>query len=298
MEPFSQDSWNLLLERISDKRCTPFIGAGASATYFPVGARIAEEWARESNYPLGDNTDLTRVAQYLAITKDPMWPKDRIAKRIRTVEVPVSSSPDEPHQVLAALELPVYLTTNYDGLMTQALKERGKTVQESICVWNSGVSAFMPPRFALSPDFMPTTDNPLVYHLHGHHEFPESLVLTEDDYLDYLIRITHDKDLLPLVVRKAFMSASLLFVGYRIADWNFRVLFRSLVTYLEFALGRSHYSVQSIPREDELSVEEKKRAQDYLVRYFDRQNITVFWGYSQDFAAELGRRWRELSGAG
>jgi len=296
MEPFGQESWNLLLERIADKRCTPFIGAGASATYFPVGAKIAEEWAQESGYPLGDNTDLTRVAQYLAVTKDPMWPKDRISKRIREVKTPSSGSPDDPHQVLATLELPVYLTTNYDGLMTQALKERGKSVQESICIWNTTVSAFLPPRFTLDPNYTPTPDNPLVYHLHGHHEFPESLVLTEDDYLDYLIRIAHDKDLLPLVVRKAFMSASLLFVGYRIADWNFRVLFRSLVTYLEYALGRSHYSVQSIPRADELSEQDKKRAQDYLIRYFDRQNITVFWGYSQEFTAELGRRWRELRG--
>jgi len=298
MDLFGQDSWNLLLERISDKRCTPFVGAGASATYFPVGAKLAEEWAEESNYPLGDNTDLTRVAQYLAITRDPMWPKDRMSKLIGSVNPPTLTSPDEPHQVLAALELPVYLTTNYDGLMTDALKERGKKVQESICIWNSGISAFMPPRFALDPEFAPTPDNPLVFHLHGHHEFPESLVLTEDDYLDYLIRIASDKDLLPLVVRKAFMSASLLFVGYRIADWNFRVLFRSLVTYLEFALGRSHYSVQSIPREDELTAEGKKRAQDYLVRYFDRQNITVFWGFSQDFTTELGRRWREMSGVG
>jgi hypothetical protein len=297
MELFGQDSWNVLLERIADKKCTPFIGAGASATHFPVGAKIAEEWARESGYPLGDATDLTRVAQYLAIiTKDPMWPKDRICKRIRSVGAPSLDSPDDPHHVLAALDLPVYLTTNYDGLMTQALKERGKSVQESICVWNRSVSAFMPPRFSLDPAYTPTSDNPLVYHLHGHYEFPESIVLTEDDYLDYLIRIAHDEDLLPLVVRKAFMSASLLFVGYRIADWNFRVLFRSLVTYLEYALGRSHYSVQSLPREDELSEDGTKRAQDYLIRYFDRQNITVFWGYSQEFAAELGRRWRDLHG--
>ena len=38
--------------------------------------------------------------------------------------------------------------------------------------------------------FVPTPANPLVYHLHGHLEMPQSLVLTEDDYLEFLVRIS------------------------------------------------------------------------------------------------------------
>jgi hypothetical protein len=292
MAVISAIDWDRLLKRIQDKRCTPFVGAGASASFFPVGAQIARDWAESSNYPLSDATDLARVAQFLAITEDPMWPKEQISERLRKVEVPASVAADEPHQVLADLELPVYITTNYEDLMARALRERGKTVKEAICLWNRELASTLPDRFSLPPDFSPTPDTPLVYHLHGHLDIPESLVLTEDDYLDFLIRISQDPMILPPFVQEAFTRASVLFVGYRIADPNFRVLFRSLVTYMQNSLKRSHFSVQSPPKDDALTEENKARARDYLVRYFDQQSISIFWGYSQEFAAELGSRWR------
>lgn len=296
MESLREDEWKRLLKRIRDKKCTPFVGAGASASFFPVGAQLAQELAEESSFPFPDVSDLARVAQYLAVTGDPLWPKETIRDRFANVALPSTISPDEPHQVLADLELPVYITTNYDGLMAQALRERGKDVQESICLWNQQIEELLPERFALPADYEPTLDAPLVYHLHGHFEMLESLVLTEDDYLDFLIRISQDSALLPPYVRDAFTRASIMFVGYRIADTNFRVLFRSLVTYMQNAFKRSHFSVQSPPREEELSQEDKERAKNYLSRYFDRQSISVFWGLSQEFSTELGSRWRGSSG--
>ena len=299
MEAFDQGHWDRLLKRIKDKRCTPFIGAGASRAYLPVSEEIAKAWAQESGYPLEDDTNLARVAQYLAVTEDPMWPNERICERFAAVPTPTLSAPDEPHNVLAVLDLPIYITTNYDWFMAQALRERGKVPKESVCLWNRELEAQLPAELELDPQFRPTPATPLVYHLHGHLAVPESLVLTEDDYLDFLIRIARDEDLLPGCVREAFTRASLLFVGYRIADWNFRVLFRSLVTYMEHALRRSHFSVQPLPRQDHMREEAKRRAQAYLVQYFEAQSIAVvYWGRSHEFAAELGRRWREAGGGG
>ena len=292
MDAFGQRDWDRLLDRIAEKRCTPFIGAGASASVFPVGAELARELATKWGYPLDDVTDLARVAQYVSVIEDRLRPKEHISRRFNTIAIPASPSADEPHQVLAALELPVYITTNYDGMMAQALRERGKQVHESICLWSRDLSSNLPSRFVLDPDYRPTPGEPLVYHLHGHLAFPESLVLTEDDYLDFLIRISKDETLLPGFVKESFTRASLLFVGYRIADWNFRVLFRNLVTYMEHAMHRSHFSVQSLPGIEESSEEERGRVQEYLIQYFDAQRISVFWGRSHEFAAELGRRWR------
>jgi hypothetical protein len=298
MDTLDEIDWDRLLKRIKDKRCTPVVGAGASASFLPVGSQIAREWAEATNYPLPDVTDLARVAQYLAVTEDPMWPKEQISERLAKALVSAKTSPDEPHQVLAALELPIYITTNYDGLMTQALRDRGKDVKEGICRWNQEIAERLPERFALAPGYEPTPDAPLVYHLHGHLDLPESLVLTEDDYIDFLIRISRDETLLPVFVRQAFTGASVLFVGYRIADTNFRVLFRSLVIYMQDSLKRSHFSVQSSPKDDDLADEAKQRAKEYLVRYFDLQRISIFWGYSQDFSKELGKRWKASGNGG
>jgi hypothetical protein len=227
-----------------------------------------------------------------------MWPKEQICDRLAKVPVPTSISPDEPHQVLAALDLPIYITTNYEGLMAQALREQGKDVKESICLWNEEIARKLPDPFVLPPDYRPTPEAPLVFHLHGHHHMPESVVLTEDDYVDFLIRISREVNLLPTYIEQALTGASVLFVGYRIADPNFRVLFRSLVVYMQDALKRSHFSVQSPPKGDEFSEDERQRAMKYLIRYFDQQRISVFWGYSQEFAMELGRRWRATASGG
>jgi hypothetical protein len=294
--------WDLLLQRIRRKNCTPFIGAGASADFVPIGAEIAGKWAKAEGYPFPDGTDLARVAQYLAVTEDPMSPKlriiDEINERLTQKPVPTPMPPDQPHAVLAALELPIYLTTNYDGLMAQALSERGKDVRESICLWNDWIAKKQPERFKLKPDYRPTPEAPLVYYLHGHLEVPTSLVLTEDDYIDFLTSIGHKGDLLPPYIEESLTGSSLLFVGYRILDPNFRVLFRSLVNYMQDGLKLSHFSVQSAPNADNFSEEERQRATNYLTRYFDRQLIAIFWGRSQEFAKELGQRWRAANNGG
>ena len=76
----SDSDWKLLLHRIKEGRCTPFLGAGASFPALPLGGGLAEQWSSEHSYPLADRTDLPRVAQYLAVTRgDHMYPKERVA---------------------------------------------------------------------------------------------------------------------------------------------------------------------------------------------------------------------------
>ena len=54
-------------------------------------------------------------------------------------------------------------------------------------------------------------------------------MLTEDDYFDYLIGSTRNAELRPSVVKAALARSSLLFLGFRLEEWDFRVLFRSIL---------------------------------------------------------------------
>src|SRR5262245_47292790 len=93
--------WNLLLARIADGVCTPFLGAGAAAHALPLGGQIAERWAREIEYPLDDPHDLARVAQFLAVDQDDaMYPKERLAKELASLPGPDLAAAGEPHAVL------------------------------------------------------------------------------------------------------------------------------------------------------------------------------------------------------
>jgi hypothetical protein len=280
--------WDLLLGRIKDGKCTPFLGAGACVGKIPSGSQIAFEWAKKYGYPMEDSYDLIRVAQFVAVIKDPTTPKELMCKKINEIikEVPPSyfENPDEPHGVLADLPLSVYITTNYDDFMERSLKSRGKAPIQEYCRWNKNIKK----RKRMYPDFDPTPEKPLVFHLHGIYEVPESLVLTEDDYLDFLVAISRDLNMLPPRIQEAFADTSLLFLGYRIADWDFRVFFRILAEYLESNKKR-HYSVQLVP--GNVSETQKKEAKKYLDNYFEKLDIHVYWHECRDFAVELKSQW-------
>jgi hypothetical protein len=281
--------WDLLLRRIKAGKCTPFIGAGACYGKIPLGNQIAQDWASAHKYPLNDCNDLARVAQFLAVTEDAMSPKEKIKDIIKEhldkVDIQYFKEPNEPHGVLADFPLPVYITTNYDDFMLQALKSRNKKPKQELCRWNKYIQTSMPKVLELNPD----ASNPVVFYFHGFYEIPESLVLTEDDYLDFIVSISSNEKLIPARIQEALTGASLLFLGYKIADLNLRVLLRGLNSYFEKSLMRAHVSVQLVP--DVGSEEQKEQAQKYLDKYFGHLNIRVYWGDCREFSAELKRRW-------
>jgi hypothetical protein len=299
-ETLPEPYWELLLDRIKDGECTPFLGAGVCWGVLPLGSEIANQWAEAEEYPLDDCSDLARVAQFLAIKYDAIRPKRELIKQFRKVKPPDFTDPNEPHRVLADLPLPIYITTNYDDFLFRALSRAEyapgfkKDPSREVCRWNRylrtklrGQSTVLRPASYAKV----SEKTPVIFHLHGHTEMAESMVLTEDDYLDFLVNISRDEDLVPPRIQEAMAGSSLLFIGYRLSDWNFRVLFRSVVGYLEKSIARAHISVQLVPVKEGTPEEQRGRAQHYLQRYFGDLKIQVYWGTAADFARDLRDRW-------
>ena len=121
-------------------------------------------------------------------------------------------------------------------------------------------------------------------------KFAESVVLTEDDYLDFLVNVAQDEGLFPPVVQKACASTLILFIGFRLDDWNFRLIHKTLSVFMEKSVRRGHLAVM-LPTSDEKPREE----QLYLERYFQRSGFRIYWGTVQDFTSELRDRWESIS---
>src|ERR1044071_3373021 len=300
----TSEDWEVLLDNIETGRCTPFLGAGASVPTLPLVSQLAEQWAERFRYPLKDR-DLSKIAQYVAVTRrDGLYPKSILARWFQNKLCPDFNATNQVHRLLAEFPLPVYVTTNYDDFMWQALQAADKkSAKSDFCRWNDDLRFrasdldLPPPVFDANPPYEPSVEEPLVFHLHGHKNYPDSLVLTEDDYVDFLIAISQNEQLLPPRITRAFSRSTLLFVGYSLADWNFRLLFRKLVTYIQQGANRrrAHLSVQVEPfaDKDDVTLKQRIRAIKYLNQYYSELNIRVFWGDCEDFAKELRRRWNK-----
>lgn len=292
--------WKDLFKRVDRGECTPFIGAGASAGTLPLAAGLARELVAEderdtrNRCPLPDHADLARVCQYLAVThKDANFPKDRIAERITNLGRPDFGKVGEPHATLAQLPLPVYLTTNYDDFMITALRRRVAGARREVARWRK--SLLNEEDSAFDAGYTPTPQDPVVFHLHGHTGIPRTMVATEDDYVDFLVNISKDlansptgpgmRAILPLRIRRAITNHMLLFVGYGLADINFRVVLRGLVGSLE----RSERVVSMAIQYSEGTAQD---LEEYLEEYFQWSlDLQIFWGSATDFATELSTQW-------
>jgi hypothetical protein len=291
--------WDVLIKRIAQGKCTPFLGAGANYPLLPLGGQIAATWAKEKKFPFASGwDDLPKVAQFAAITDvDPMAVKEELVERWFTnVPPPDFRDPRQPLRILAELPLPIYLTTNYDNFMLKALESVSppKTPRRELCRWNSHPSVRRwPSVWDQDKGYRPTPHTPVVYHLHGLDELPQSLVLTEDDYLDYLVTIADQReDLLPAFVQEALTGSSLLFLGYKLADVTFQVIFRGLVSAMESELRMVSVSVQLQP---DVPAEMRENVQNYLDQYYGKEKVRVYWGAAENFAQELRDRWSKFN---
>jgi hypothetical protein len=293
-----EEDWEDLLFKIKDKECIPFIGAGACRPWLPLGREIASEWTKNYGYPLEDSPQLSRIAQFLAINEDnDMYPKNILSRVIKEKNPPdfrLEEHRNTPYAVLADLNLPIYITTNYDKFMEDALKSRGKEPVSEFCRWNKlGEAGGITSVFDRETQYIPTEARPLVYHLHGIVDKPQSMVLTEDDYIDFIVNLSSNNNIIPPTIRRLLATSSLLFIGYSLEDINFRIIFRGIVNYLGARYQLASVGVLLSP--SGIVQDKQNEAQKYLERYTRKMfNIHVYWGTANEFSSELRKHWNEF----
>ncbi len=319
------EKWPALLRSIKRGQCTPILGPGLYEPFLGAPREIARRWAEAYHYPMAphERESLPQVAQYLTINQYQRAPYDELEEYLqkelqsryaedlpsglRQGRVPLEqlveavgtrlreAFPFEPHKALAQLPLPIFITTNPDGLLSSALRDAGKDPQVVLCPWNEYIEQ-VESIYDREPDFFPTAERPLVYHLFGRIDEPDSIVLTEDDYFDFLIGVTGNKDLIPSAVRRALADTALLFLGFQMDDWNFRVLFRSILSQQGGSRRDRYAHIAAQIEPEEGRILEPERARKYLENYFAKgADISLYWGSPEDFISELTNRWSESS---
>jgi len=322
----NRTDWRTLIRRLKSGKFTPII---SDRVYFPGPNNLIQEWADEIGYPypVNKSTTIPQLAQYLSATsRDELTAKEDFLdfskqytfNLIRDEATPeqenfLDSLEDElddltfsqvaarakypkyedefdnPLRILAELPIPIYITTSYYDFLEDALRLAGKEPFTEICYWYEELDE-IPSIFKDDPDFDPSPERPLVYHLNGVDANPSSIVLTEDDYLDFLVKVSEDTEAVPRRIAQALVDSSLLLTGFKLEDWNFKVLFRGLVKTKRDSRRRLSMSIQLEPQNSDEEVDIRD-VQEYLERYFSKANFDIYWGDTLNFLQELWENW-------
>jgi hypothetical protein len=324
------DGWSVLFAAIADRKCTPILGPALFERHVGTRYELASRLAALYNTPLprGERDVLALLAQQLTIVNDASTIRrqllfliadivanrytgvlpdtlidalstdaspERLLERLRAVlDFAVQREGDlEPHRLIARLPLPIYVTANPDDMLGRALKrERGIAPVIEVHRWHDGLSG-VESIYSKEPEYFPKEDRPLVYHFFGMAEHRDSIVLTQDHFVDALVSACREKSsTVPKSVNAALTSTTLLFLGFRLDDWAFRVLFRYILSQpgAERLRKKAHFAVQVDPEESEF--DDPDTARRYIARYLNSEAIRIYWGSVGDFLAELDERRR------
>jgi hypothetical protein len=222
-----------LTSAIVERRCVLFVGAGIHAAppegspfeYLdgqrpPSGGALSRMLAAEcgwqDRFPGEDPSNLQRVSLFFERSQG----RDNLVRAVREA-VHVGKRPSPLLGALAELGFSLVITTNYDQLLEDALTAAGRKPRVSV----------YSPRLEKTKTFRDACpEDPVVYKIHGDIAEGESIVITDENYIDFLMRM-NDKDPyapVPMSLKSRLSEWTTLFVGYSLLDYNLRLLFKTL----------------------------------------------------------------------
>lgn len=201
--------WSSLVGGLRRGGCfVPILGRGVNCGVVPVDETLARKWAREFERPEWIDLPFSKVAEHLAQTRSYYYLEQSLLNEYASARSPEFNVEGEPHGVLSQLPCKVFITACIDSFMEDALVSRGKRprsvtlslghIQER---WE-GVS---------KERFEPTVSEPLVVHVFGHLDVPNSVVVTEDHQIRLL---RAGVEILPMSARKVLGEHRHIWLGF------------------------------------------------------------------------------------
>lgn len=277
----------LIAEGLRKARVIPFLGSGASLTRsepdevwkkdvsgrLPSAAELSRHLANQTQFPPEEPLDLAKVAQYYRVAGGHETLREEL-HAIFDRDYPLSPI----HTFLADLPKPLLIvTTNYDDLVERAIREKGRdydlvihttepTIGDRLLWWAYGKSE--PAEVNPNKLYVDLQEVTVIYKMHGTVDRGDprrdQYVITEDDYIDFLSRMTKNKAI-PAIFAEPFQTRHFLFLGYGLRDWNLRVVLNRIEKDLRRPKGITYWAIQHKP-----SALERRFWQERGVELYDR----------------------------
>jgi len=234
---FSEEETNMLdlvANRILEGKLILFLGAAVNcpspkefkSVYSegpPMGHQLAEMLSDDIKYsekfPDEKYPALSKLAQYYEYKADRQELVNFLQEKIG------NKKPSPLLFALADMPFKQIITTNYDTLFEEAMKCK-KIAKTPL------VGIYTPERSVVTTDFKEeeiTEATPFLYKMHGDLNISDSIVISDEDYIDFILRMNDKEDYNPIPhsFTRAFGKKTILFIGYGLLDYNLRALFKS-----------------------------------------------------------------------
>jgi class 3 adenylate cyclase len=292
--PSSHDAhYDTITKGLGDGRIVLFLGMGVNLCgrppsrswqpgrldCLPSEQELAACLAHSFDYPAAEPVDLVRVSQYVAVTAGlgPLYEELHTLLDADFAPTPlhhlIASLPARLRAAGSARPYQLVVTTTYDDVLERAFRFAGEPFDLVTYVaegehrgrflhWAADGTARVIDRpneyLGLSLD-----QRTVILKIHGAVDRAtaewDSFVVTEDHYIDYLAR-TDISNMLPVTLAARLRRSHYLFLGYRLRDWNLRVILHRIwgqqkLTYKSWAIDpRPHAIDQSFWQKREVDV--------------------------------------------
>ncbi len=285
---WGNDEWDTLIRTISKGNCILMLGPDASCEEIdgkmrPLSEMLAKELVENEKVKATldvrriDPANLAQVAQcYLAEVG-----RNGLEAKAETFYEKRFNLTSDLHRDLTALPFNFTVTSTPDRMFYNAQQDSGK--KPVIMGYNFRGEKL---------DMVGIVDmkEPLIFNLYGNFNDSYSLVLTENDLIDFLVAVAAENPALPKDVISELRASnkSFLFLGFGFKHWYLRILLHVLQG--DKKKDAHSYALEECPRNEE----EFQQA----VFFFESSDCKIRL-YSQElktFVKELRRRWEEGPG--
>lgn len=305
-----QPTWNYettletLAESLFDEECSIFLGAGASIDSeersLPTGEGLSKILSDKCKLEWHKHIPLPTIAFYYEFFFNRDKLNRLLEERIADKKIKPSQSIRRLIDIIKILEdnqKQIFVfTTNYDQHFELAYKDvfkrdPGVIIYKGATVPNSSNESLHEgiknPAFWY-PD---KNTNTYLYKIHGciSRATEQNLVITEEDYINFLTNATNgnfEQRRLLTYAQGRFTECKILFIGYSLADWNFRVIFKATAEKSPDKLKES-FAVQFRDPAKHQKKDFEQAGWEALIKFWGKKNIDIINAKASDFLKDL-----------
>ena len=212
-----------LIEEINKRTVFAFIGAGCSAKLSYPGwhdllCKLEEAIPNKEDIDIYRNSEECKndklwYAEKLVITLGEISFRDVI----KDIFKPQQTMDSKFHRDLVSIPFRHYITTNYDSILDHAAEKTG--VQLAHFCWNEKETL---KKFFQNIHDVESVSGRYVIHIHGRYDGPDSIILTEKDYM----KMYFEQETIYKILWSIISSFRMCFIGFELGDLDLLSIFR------------------------------------------------------------------------